>query len=72
MNPAAASTIRAARAAKAQRAANQPKLRTGRRTAQAIAALVNLRADIAAGLPAVALLDRVDDELFRLKSGKKP
>jgi hypothetical protein len=38
----------------------------------AIRQLRDLRADVAAGLPAAALLDRIDDALFRLKSGKKP
>ncbi len=64
----------AAEGAALQRQANAPRppavrshLRTGRRTAQAIAALVNLRADIALGLPASALIDRIDDELFKLK-----
>lgn len=66
MNPTAASTIKAARAAKAQRAANTPKPRTGRRTRQAIEALHNLRNDIALGLPPKALIERIDDELFKL------
>lgn len=72
MNPAAAATIRAARAAKAQRQANEPKPRTGRRTQQAIDALLCLRRDIALGLPTTALLERVDDELFKLKKGPTP
>ncbi len=72
MNPAALSTIRAARAAKAQREANAPKPRTGRRTAQAIAALRNLRNDLALGLPPAALIERIDDELFKLTKGKTP
>ena len=67
INPQAKATIKAARAAAAQRAANEPKLRTGRRTQQAIDALLNLRNDVALGLPAAALLDRIDDELFKLK-----
>jgi hypothetical protein len=43
------------------------RLRTGKRTAEAIAALQSLRRDISIGLPAEALIDRIDDVLFRLK-----
>jgi len=46
------------------------RLRTGRRTAEAIAALQSLRRDISIGLPAEALIDRIDDVLFRLKRSK--
>ena len=67
INPRAAATIRAARAAAAQRQANVPKPRTGRRTQQAIDALINLRTDVSLGLPRAALLERIDDELHRLK-----
>jgi hypothetical protein len=76
-NPAIA-TIKAARAASAQRralerleaTAAKPVAvtpRTGRRTQQAIDALICLRRDVALGLPREALLDRIDDELFKLK-----
>ncbi len=44
-----------------------PRLRTGKRTAEAITALQSLRRDISIGLPAEALIDRIDDVLFRLK-----
>ena len=47
--------------------AEPPRLRTGRRTQQAIDALQSLRRDISIGLPAAALIDRIDDELFKLK-----
>lgn len=47
----------------------EKRLRTGRRTQQAIDALLNLRNDVSLGLPAAALLDRIDDELFKLKRG---
>jgi len=47
-----------------------PRLRTGKRTAEAIAALQSLRRDISIGLPAEALIDRIDDVLFRLKRSK--
>lgn len=67
MNPIAAATIRDARAAAAQRQVNVPKPRTGRRTQQAIDALINLRTDISLGLPRAALLERIDDQLHRLK-----
>lgn len=43
---------------------------TAQRTQQAIDALVNLRRDILIGLPPAALLDRIDDELFKLKRPK--
>lgn len=46
-------------------AAHRP--RVGKLTAQAIAALQRLRRDIQIGVPPEALLDRIDDELFRLK-----
>lgn len=46
------------------------QLRTGRRTAQAIAALMHLRTDILAGVGPVSLVDRIDDELFKLR--KRP
>lgn len=44
-----------------------PRLRTGKRTAEAITALQSLRRDISIGLPAEALIDRIDDVLFRLR-----
>lgn len=47
-----------------------PRLRTGKRTQQAIAALQNLRRDISLGIAHADLLDRVDDELFKLKRPK--
>ena len=46
-----------------------PHPRTGRRTQQAIDALLNLRRDISIGLPAEALIDRIDDVLYRLTKG---
>lgn len=46
------------------------RLRTGKRTAEAITALQSLRRDISIGLPAAALIDRIDDVLFRLKRSK--
>lgn len=67
MRPEIVATIRAARAAAAQRRANERVPRTGKRTQQAIDALRNLRTDIALGLPRDALLERIDDELFKLK-----
>ena len=89
MNSRAAATIRAARAAAAQRQANVPKPAVlggkararlaerderGRMLADlahprnaGLAALYRLRIDIAAGLPRDALLERIDDELHRLK-----
>jgi len=53
--------------ASAGQSAPDPKLRTGKRTAEAITALQSLRRDISIGLPAEALIDRIDDVLFRLK-----
>lgn len=83
VNPRAAATIRQERAdalrQKALAAAAKrleataaaptpgPRLRTGKRTAQAITALQNLRRDISLGIAHADLLDRVDDELFKLK-----
>ena len=46
------------------------RLRTGKRTAEAIAALQSLRRDISIGLPAEALIDRIDDVLYRLTRSK--
>lgn len=72
MNPHAQATIKAARAAAAQRQKNEPRPRTGRRTQQAIDALLNLRNEISLGRPHKALLERIDDELFKLRKGTKP
>ena len=47
----------------------QPRLRTGRRTQQAIDALLRLRTEIALGAPHADLLERVDDALYSLKRG---
>ena len=77
MTPKTVATIRAARAAAAQREANEkarapaiPRPRTGKRTAEAITALQSLRRDISIGLPAEALIDRIDDVLYRLARSK--
>ena len=61
----------AAAAKRLEATASQPdkpaRLRTGKRTAEAITALQSLRNDIFIGLPRDALIDRIDDVLFRLK-----
>lgn len=41
--------------------------RTGRKTAMAIEALKRLRRDILIGVPPESLVDRIDDELFKLE-----
>ncbi len=76
MTPKTVATIRAARAAAAQREANEKskaaatlRPRTGKRTAEAIAALQSLRRDISVGVPAASLIDRIDDVLYRLTKG---
>ena len=60
LDPRPAIARRAAAGARAALDAAQPRLRTGRRTQQAIDAL---------GAPHADLLERVDDALYSLKKG---
>ena len=63
----AAITRRAAEGARLTRLAAAPRPRTGRRTQQAIDALLRLRTEIALGAAHADLLERIDDELFSLR-----
>jgi len=69
LDPRPAIARRAAAGARAALDAAQPRLRTGRRTQQAIDALLRLRTEIALGAPHADLLERVDDALYSLKKG---
>lgn len=70
--PRAAIARRAATGARLARLAAMPRPRTGRRTQQAIDALLRLRVEIALGTPHASLLERIDDELYSLRKGNTP